>query len=403
MSTSGLSHGVEVVLTAPSTSKPIWLKPNQRAQFKQLRSKFRAVIEITAEIEKFKARENLDDSNFIIHFKRADGVAREMHIRLLSACSALQDVCLDEGFNGEFLNNVSTFCRKSANNQDLQNKLESLQQQSQDRGINLHPTNITVDQIKSQLPVFDGVSSVTMVDALDSYKKRLGRAGIHKQLCGGVVLSKLEGPALAKIPPEVKREQNFEDIENYLKIFYQSSIEATKAIMKAHKAAIIISHSHGAPTAALKVLRAHAEVFENTDRFLQLTPESNAIATLTTGANVKKLLNLLPPGVRDFDNFSIVELDDDKRQSQYDVIRKWVNNSRQILLVQGTEIKDKNETHITLVTGLKEESSKGYTSTEQSKWNNGTRNQYNRSRNQFSKTDRSRQIIRRSPAPFAKL
>ena len=107
-----------------------------------------------------------------------------------------------------------------------------------------------------------------MVDALDSYKKRLGRAGIHKQLWGGVVLNKLEGPALAKIPPEVKREQNFEDIENYLKIFYQSSIVATEAIMKAHEAASIIPDPHGSPTAALKVLRAHAEVLENSNRFL---------------------------------------------------------------------------------------------------------------------------------------
>ena len=105
-----------------------------------------------------------------------------------------------------------------------------------------------------------------MVDALDSYKKRLGRAGIHKQLWGGVVLSKLEGPALAKIPPEVKREQNFEDIENYLKIFYSSYTGHNEA----HEAASIIPDPHGAPTAALTVLRAHAEVLRTLIDFYNL-------------------------------------------------------------------------------------------------------------------------------------
>ena len=99
------------------------------------------------------------------------------------------------------------------------------------------------------MPTFDGESSLTIVDALDSYKKRLARAGIHKQLWGGVVLIKLEGPALAKIPLEVKRDQKFEDTEKYLKIFYQSSLVATKAIMKAHETASIIPDPHGYPTA----------------------------------------------------------------------------------------------------------------------------------------------------------
>ena len=159
-------------------------------------------MDVTAEIEKFKKREDSDDNTFTLHYKRADDEAKQIDIWLQSACRALQNVCLNKGFDREFLNSVSSFCDKSASNQELEDKLKSLQQQSQDQGINIHPTNITIDQIKSQLRTFDGVLSLTMVDALDSYKKRLGRAGIHKQLWGGVVLSKLEGPALAKIPQE---------------------------------------------------------------------------------------------------------------------------------------------------------------------------------------------------------
>ena len=131
------------------------------------------------------------------------------------------------------------------------------------------------------------------------------------------MLNKVEGPALSKIPSEVKREQNFEDIERHLKRYYQSSIYATVAVMKAHAAAGIIPDPHLVPTAALTTLRAHAEVFENTDRFLQLTSEVNTRAMLTTGANVQMLLQLLPSRVRDIDNLSVVETDNSLRDLQY--------------------------------------------------------------------------------------
>ena len=82
-----------------------------------------------------------------------------------------------------------------------------------------------------------------------------------------------------------------------------------------------------------------------------------------------------------------------------------MNDSKQLLLLQGTEIEDKNETHITMVTGLREGNSKGHGSTEQNRWNNGTRNQQiNRSRNQFSNSDRSQQRNDQEfPCAFCKL
>ena len=39
VSALGLTRGVEIVLTARTTSKPIWLKPNQLGLFKLLRDK----------------------------------------------------------------------------------------------------------------------------------------------------------------------------------------------------------------------------------------------------------------------------------------------------------------------------------------------------------------------------
>ena len=65
---SGLNHGVEVILTAPTSSKLLWIEANQqRSQFKDIRDKFRAVEEAKDEVEVFKNREEKDDSNFVIY------------------------------------------------------------------------------------------------------------------------------------------------------------------------------------------------------------------------------------------------------------------------------------------------------------------------------------------------
>ena len=153
--------------------------------------------------------------------------------------------------------------------------------------------------------------------------------------------------------------------------------------MKAHAAAGNFPDPHLRLTAALSTLRAHADVFENTDRFLQLTSEANAKATLTTGTNVQLLLQLLPSRVRDIDNLSAVKTDDNLRDIQYEAVKKWINKSKENLLLQGTEIKDKTEASVTLITGQPEGYNRGNTNTGQAKWNNGNSSQYNKSKNQF--------------------
>ena len=123
------------------------------------------------------------------------------------------------------------------------------------------------------MPTFNGESSLTIVDNLDTYREKLSKSGINRAIWGSVVLSKIEGLALARIPAEVKREQNIEKIEPQLRLFYQSSLVATKAIVRAHELAGPIPDPHNFPPATLKVLRNHAEIFDHSDRFLLLTPE----------------------------------------------------------------------------------------------------------------------------------
>ena len=71
MSTSGLCKGVEVVLLTPTPCIPIWVDENSIGQFKQLRSKLKAVMNMKGEINEFKQNEDPDDNYFMFSFKQA--------------------------------------------------------------------------------------------------------------------------------------------------------------------------------------------------------------------------------------------------------------------------------------------------------------------------------------------
>ena len=122
--------------------------------------------------------------------------------------------------------------------------------------------------------------------------------------------------------------------------------------MTAHEKANTIPDPFQFPTASLKVLMMHDEVFQNSNRFLELTPEINAGAELITGANIERLLSLLPQRVRmEVDNLNTVESTTEKRQAQYNTIRVWVSECQRRLLCQGTEIQETKEMHVTMITG----------------------------------------------------
>ena len=92
----------------------------------------------------------------------------------------------------------------------------------------MQQTNISPEQIKAQLPFFNGASSLSLLDALDNWKRRTTKAGIHKQIWGGIILSKLENPAY------IKRDLKFEDICSSLKENFGGAMKASENIMKAH-------------------------------------------------------------------------------------------------------------------------------------------------------------------------
>ena len=101
----------------------------------------------------------------------------------------------------------------------------------------MRQTNISPEQIKPLLRIFKGALSLSILDALDTWKKKLIDACIPELLWGGIILSRLENPALSRLPPFVKRNLEFEDICSSLKKNFRGALEASMNIMKAHEAA----------------------------------------------------------------------------------------------------------------------------------------------------------------------
>ena len=77
---SGLNDGVKVIFTSCTTSKPLWLKSDQqRAIFKQLRSKYRAIKDAEERVKRFKNRVEQacsdNDFQFLIYLLQAEDIA----------------------------------------------------------------------------------------------------------------------------------------------------------------------------------------------------------------------------------------------------------------------------------------------------------------------------------------
>ena len=150
--------------------------------------------------------------------------------------------------------------------------------------------------------------------------------------------------------------------------------------MKAHENANVIPDPYTSSTAALKVLRDHYEILEHTEQFISLSTDKNAANELTTGENLKKLLNLLPQRVRMSDpDLGVAETDPGKRYNQYVAIKKWITDNQQLLAPQGTKLEDKAETQVAMITNIDKQS-------EGQKRNNKNNAQFNSNFNKRRQT-----------------
>ena len=119
---------------------------------------------------------------------------------------------VDECFGDEFFGSISAFVEETRKNEKARDKVLYMKNRLSNRGIVTHQTNISTDQVKSQLPIFTGGSSLLILDASDTWTNILKNSGIHRQIWGNMILERIQEPALSSIPLTVKREAKFDEI-----------------------------------------------------------------------------------------------------------------------------------------------------------------------------------------------
>ena len=177
-----------------------------------------------------------DDNQLVTAHKQSGKKANKLQADLQSACNELAAMTIeeDECFGDEFFSGLMTFIEETRKNTEAQDKVIELKNLLSSRGIVTHQTNIDTEQVKSQLPIFTGSSSISFVDASDTWIKIQKNSEIHRQLWDNIVLGRIQDPALSYIPLSVKREAKIDEICAALKIVYGGVMKVIENIMNAH-------------------------------------------------------------------------------------------------------------------------------------------------------------------------
>ena len=78
-------------------------------------------------------------------------------------------VVVDECFGDEFYSNLVTFIEDTRQNEEARAMVTDMKNRLSSRGIVTHQTNISTDQVKTQLPIFSGNTSISILDASDTW------------------------------------------------------------------------------------------------------------------------------------------------------------------------------------------------------------------------------------------
>ena len=71
---------------------------------------------------------------------------------------------------------------------------------------------LNTEEIQELLPEFSRTSALSLLEAKEAWKRILVKTGVHRDLWGSIVLSKLKGEALLSLQPSVKHDYMFEEI-----------------------------------------------------------------------------------------------------------------------------------------------------------------------------------------------
>ena len=243
------------------------------------------------------------------------------------------------------------FLEKARQNTKAKDKVEKMKAQLSERGVVTQHTSVNSDHVKTQLPIFTGDSSLSILDAKQTWQGILKNAGVHRQVWGTMILERIRDPALSNIPLSTRRDGNYDEICSKLSLVYGGAIEVGQNIMRTHAKAGRIPDPSYSPEAALKVLRAHAECMEHAERFINLSNDPAADAEIMTGTNIKDILALLPLRIRQQDKeFNTAATNVEKRKKQYLKVKKWVREILEQLVLAGTSQHESSTSKVAMVT-----------------------------------------------------
>ena len=316
----GLHNGIVAIFISPHNIVPWWVRDESMQQFLGLKLKTATLVQILEEIKEFSEEALPDDSQLAAERNLAQKRADRLQSSLITSCNdltaitAIQVSC----FNDRFYDNIALYLEKARKNTKAKDKVEKMKTQLSERGIVTQNTSVNSDHIKTQLPIFTGDSSLSILDAKQTWQGILKNAGVHRQVWGTIILERIKDPALSNMPLSTRRDGNYDEICSKLSLVYGGAIEVGQNIMRSHMKAGRIPDPSYSPEGALKVLRAHAETMEHAERFINLNKDPKAEAEIMSGANIKDILSLLPLRIRQQDKeFKTAAMDVEERKKQY--------------------------------------------------------------------------------------
>ena len=403
MDPSGAHNGVVAVLTSRGNVNPFWIPAAQTGDKVKLSTSFKKVRQVLEEIERFKNERMPDDGQLNAEYNRAEKKANKLHEKLQEANNELSELasCADQT-NYEFYDFILDFVDKVKLNDSARKKAEEMKELLSSRGIVTQHTNVSSDYLKTQLPTFDGESSMSILEVIDTWQRIFKNAGVHPQMWGSWILEKIKEPASSSISPRTRRDQVFSDICKELKKKYSGAVEVAHNLMETHLKVGKIPDPSNHPDAALKALIAHYECMEHASRYIELSGNISTEGEILTGTYLKKLLSFIPNRIRqDYDEFEDAETTTESRRSQYKKIKEWIMKIRRKLLSSGTNMEGDATDKVTMVTIDKQASNGRENSYRNNNYNYGRNN-----RSQNNKQERRGENFSRTPlteCPFCEL
>ena len=163
----GVHRGVKAILMSRGSVNPWWIPDSDNDKKVKISTSFRRVTQALEEVKRFTSESMPDDSQLNAEYNRAEKRASKLHEKLQDACNDLSALasCSDQ-INFEFYDFILDFVDKVRMNDEARDRANKMKELLSSRGIVTQPTNISVDHLKSQLPIFDGESSVRKSDKI---------------------------------------------------------------------------------------------------------------------------------------------------------------------------------------------------------------------------------------------